>query len=924
MPLRQLLAAAAAAAAGDSIAYVPIDWKGIVVIITLFFALIVMGLDAIGPDLVFGALTAVYMVSGILTVKEGAAGFANTGVLTVMALYIVAEGVSQTGGLDILLNKVLGRASSVFWAQVRMMLPVMVRMMVRMMLPVMVASAFLNNTPIVALLIPILLSWSRRCNVPAKKLLIPLSFATVLGGTCTIIGTSTNLVVSGLQAEMAKKDPTVPVFGFFTITPYGVPYAIWGMAYIIIFSFLLPGHEGSGHTDLTTELLVSEKSAKAAGSTAGAAGLLEPVGTSKVIAVRTSTGRVAAPVLEDTPIAIGDVIVVQGSAQDNNGFATRNGLQVLVYEGADSGAVSDDAFEAGSVVSSDEHSSLIQVTVAPGGDIVGKNIRDTGFRGRFGAAVIAVKRKNVKQTGRIGDIVLQKGDILVLSAGEGFDAKGGDFSKNFKKLKPLDQAVQREYTTVMRVVGGSLPGKSIQAAGLRGVTGLFLFEVHRADGDVLRAVGPDTLLEANDLLLFAGDIASATSRDIASVSFLLKFDGLAHQQQEQVEKLETHQQEQVEKLETHQVDRMLVQAVVSPHSPLVHKSVRDVRFRHTYGGALLSVHRSGSAVTGDVAAIKLQAGDVLLLETGPEFNKVFAHSPVFALISTVPNSSPVKRNRMWLALALVAALVATQIAEGASGKDILHLWPGSILVAGAMLATKCMNSAQARASMDWEVYICIAFAFGVSTAMEKTNVALGIAEVFAALSRRIGGQTAALTCIYIVTALLSELLTNNAAAAIMFPIAAELAKKLAINMDMMSIAVMLGGSAGWVLPYSYQCNLMVMAAGGYRTKDFATFGAPFHLWLLLGVILILGSGKKVYIPLIATGIFLALVILLPLIYEAVLTPAQRATVRRVLAPRRRRRAAATAAAGADVAAAAAAGGGAGAAPADAKDVAGGH
>ena len=91
------------------------------------------------------------------------------------------------------------------------------------------------------------------------------------------------------------------------------------------------------------------------------------------------------------------------------------------------------------------------------------------------------------------------------------------------------------------------------------------------------------------------------------------------------------------------------------------------------------------------------------------------------------------------------------------------------------------------------------------------------------LSRAIGGQTAALTAMYLVTALLSELLTNNAAAAIMFPIAAELAKALGIDMSIMSVAVMLGGSAGWVLPYSYQCNLMVMAAGGYRTIDFVTF-----------------------------------------------------------------------------------------------------
>jgi hypothetical protein len=89
---------------------------------------------------------------------------------------------------------------------------------------------------------------------------------------------------------------------------------------------------------------------------------------------------------------------------------------------------------------------------------------------------------------------------------------------------------------------------------------------------------------------------------------------------------------------------------------------------------------------------------------------------------------------MWLAIAIVVALVTTQIVEGATDLKILHLWPGSLLAAGLMLALRCMNASQARASMDWEVFLCIAFAFAVSTAMEKTNVALAIAELFAALS----------------------------------------------------------------------------------------------------------------------------------------------------------------------------------------------
>lgn len=119
------------------------------------------------------------------------------------------------------------------------------------------------------------------------------------------------------------------------------------------------------------------------------------------------------------------------------------------------------------------------------------------------------------------------------------------------------------------------------------------------------------------------------------------------------------------------------------------------------------------------------------------------------------------------ALLLTVGMVSTQIIGGAVGNEFIHLWPCAMLTAGLMLAFKCLSADQAREAVEWEVYICIAFAFAVSTAMEKTKLALAIANVFVALAQVIGGQVAALACIYLVTALLSELLTNNAAAAIM-------------------------------------------------------------------------------------------------------------------------------------------------------------
>ena len=270
-----------------------------------------------------------------------------------------------------------------------------------------------------------------------------------------------------------------------------------------------------------------------------------------------------------------------------------------------------------------------------------------------------------------------------------------------------------------------------------------------------------------------------------------------------------------------------------------------------------------------------------MLEAGPAFSRQPRACRAFVLATDVPKSSPPKKDRMWLALLLTALMVGSQILAGAlKWDDRANLWVVAALTAALMLGLGCLSAEQARGAFDWEVYITIAFAFGISTAMEKTKVIFSvrwkgwerereresesererereserarereekkkkkntkmegtgfltpllkkntldaptpptpsikkvtraIAELFAALSRAIGGQTAALTCSYLVTALLSELLTNNAAAALMFPIASSLAEQLGVPQRLMSAAVMLGGSAGWILPYSYQCNLM--------------------------------------------------------------------------------------------------------------------
>jgi Na+/H+ antiporter NhaD/arsenite permease-like protein len=203
-------------------------WETIVVAVVLVIMLLFMTFDKIGPDWVMVTGLVIFMVTDIITIAQGLAGFANEGIMTVMSLFIVAEGVSRTGALDYYMGLVLGTPKTIAGAQLRLMVPIAI------------LSAFLNNMPIVVVMIPLTIRWAKKIGVPKQQLLIPLSYATILGGTCTLVGTSTNLVVAGLLKK-EYPDEAAGNIGLFDLAVYGVPNAMIGLAYMMACApFLLP------------------------------------------------------------------------------------------------------------------------------------------------------------------------------------------------------------------------------------------------------------------------------------------------------------------------------------------------------------------------------------------------------------------------------------------------------------------------------------------------------------------------------------------------------------------------------------------------------------------------------------------------------------------------------------------------------------
>ncbi len=197
-------------------------------IFSVIAVLVALAVTRIAADAILMAAMAFLVVSGVLEPAEALVGFSNTGVMTIAALYVVAAALKETGAVQWVANGLLGHPSSLKKAQLRVMLPASS------------LSAFMNNTTVVAMFIPALQEWSRKLKLSPSKLLLPLSYTAILGGTCTLIGTSTNLVVDGLlQSEKGVS------LGMFELAQVGLPILLIGGAFLILFSDrLLPRREG--------------------------------------------------------------------------------------------------------------------------------------------------------------------------------------------------------------------------------------------------------------------------------------------------------------------------------------------------------------------------------------------------------------------------------------------------------------------------------------------------------------------------------------------------------------------------------------------------------------------------------------------------------------------------------------------------------
>lgn len=364
-------------------------------------------------------------------------------------------------------------------------------------------------------------------------------------------------------------------------------------------------------------------------------------------------------------------------------------------------------------------------------------------------------------------------------------AVGSELEEEFREFV-LNMLVER---------GGPLDGKTVEDAGLRHLQGVFLVEIDRG-GEVIAPVTPTTVLRGDDRLVFVGKADQVV--DLQGIR------GLVSTEHEHTGGLDTAR-------------HTFFEAVVGKASPLVGKTLKEASFRGEYQAAVVAIHRAGGRVKAKLGQVRIEVGDTLVILADPQFLRRFRDRNDFLLVSALGGAPPVPSGRAWV-VGLVAALIVGGAALGLL--PILHL---SLIGAVLLVATGVLTPWDARQAIDLDVIVIIASAFGLGAAMESSGLAAvlagGLVGVFGGF-----GTTGVLIGLVVATIVLLSLITNNAAAVLMFPIAISAAANLGVEARPFAIAVAVAASASFLTPIAYQTNLMVYGPGGYRFSDYARLG----------------------------------------------------------------------------------------------------
>ncbi|MGO2088166.1 MAG: SLC13 family permease [Oceanisphaera sp.] len=380
-------------------------------------------------------------------------------------------------------------------------------------------------------------------------------------------------------------------------------------------------------------------------------------------------------------------------------------------------------------------------------------------------------------------------------------------TRSLPRHQALDKDAAQSYFLEAQVMANSpLIGQSIEDNQLRHLNGLFLLEVVRHDR-LLSPVSPDEVLEQGDILVFTGEVEK--------VQALQRFTGL--------------------QLFGDQADRLLasnlVEVVISHESELPKRTLREVDFRSLFNAGVVGIRRGKRRLTGQLGQIPLRVGDSLLLAVGPDFKEQPNIDRNFHVLSSTLQRPKLQRRQSLLSFCGFGAVIALAAA------NVVPLLNGLLVLLALLLVTRVLTLSELRQRFPFELWLIIGSALTIAKALDSSGGAQVIADVVRSICNGYGVYGAFIG-VFVLTLMLTELVTNNAAAALVFPIGLSTASAFGADPMPFIMAVAFGASACFIIPFGYQTHLMVYSSGRYRMTDYLKAGLPVSLLYSISVILL--------------------------------------------------------------------------------------
>ncbi|NLF25627.1 MAG: hypothetical protein GX589_08245 [Deltaproteobacteria bacterium] len=756
----------------------------LLVMVALFFG------TRLSIDLTAFLGLAALLLCGLVTSEQAFSGVSSPAVVTMFSTFFIGAGLQHTG-LTTRLAKALHRRSGNN-ASLKILAVIVLSVC---------TSAFMNNIAAVAILLPVVNALAAQAALSPSYLMMPLAFGVLLGGMLTEIGTSSNMVAS----EVLRESGLAP-FSFFDFTLLGSLMAVAGGAYLVWAARALlpersPVPRGSGTKSLSALYRLHERifrvkipaGAALSGRTLGETDFGGVLGV-RVLAAERGGAKIMFPGPEQVLVAE-DELIVGGRLHEFERLLWLEGVRIEPAGG-----------EISLLLEGSQRSAVARVS---GEGACGRTLQELKFHEQTGLLVVAVSRASQLILHDLSTLKLQNGDGLhVLGQVQDVERLHKQAGLSVSCILPeYDKLWQESLFTLTPREGSPLFGRRLSEVGLGEVAGLTVAGILR-QGQLQLAPAGEEEIHCGDKLLVAGELERL--RRLAELGELKVQAEAAH-------------------LELEGEGSGPAEVLISPRSRLIGKTLRELNFRERYGLHVLAVWKDGRPVRAHFEREELEFGNALLLHGSRAKINLLAEDPNFISMSGIEPVSVKAAKGAWVLLALALMV-------GLGGFGVLPVHVAAFMAALLVVVSGATSMEQVYHQIEWRVLFMVAALLPLGTAIESTGLAgLGAKYIIAWVGPY--GPYLLLLVFCLLSSVLSQILDGAVAVVILGPLAVQAAQNLKVSPHTMMMGIALSASIAFLTPFSSKSNLLVMAPGGYLTRDFLKVG--LGMTLITGVILVL-------------------------------------------------------------------------------------